>query len=607
MAVNVATLTAKLTADTRDFERGVGSARREMGNLEQSTTRSTKLMDRQIGNTGFTIGNAVTAGAGIAAGAVISFTKDSIRAASDLNESINAVKVVFGEASDGIMEIGERSADSFGMSQSSFNEFAVRFSAFAKNIAEEDGRSIIDVVDEMSQRVADFASVHNLSLEEAQQVASSTLAGETEVFRRFGGDVSAAAVQQKALEMGLGDTTGALSEQEKQLVRYKLFMEQTNKTAGDFKNTQDELANATRTANARMEDAKAKIGDALLPVIADVTSAFAGFVGWLDELNVTMPATGEQFSALTGIVKSFTGIFGVVTLVKDVWTGFFGKDVKDAVPTTDEMVAHTQSLESELDALHGTTKKVAAENRRAVPSIEALKFAQERAENAARDHRQALLDQQETLRNISDPISHAISLYGDAEQAQEDLNQAIRNYGTDSDQARDAALELAGVNGELMQAMIDLKNQGVDPTGSAAREMFTRMGIPQDVIDKIFADFDRIQAEAGKTVLRMPVAIPDIHAASNGTFYKSGTRTFYQHGGPFQANQPMVVGERGPELVSFDRSGMVSANTERSSGGGMAPTIVLQNHGVIGSEAELERWIRSSLAKYRRRNGAHAL
>ena len=49
-------------------------------------------------------------------------------AASDLNESMNAMNVPFGETSDEIKVIGETSAESFGLSQRAFNEMAARFS-----------------------------------------------------------------------------------------------------------------------------------------------------------------------------------------------------------------------------------------------------------------------------------------------------------------------------------------------------------------------------------------------------------------------------------------------------------------------------------------------
>ncbi|MFP4074054.1 MAG: hypothetical protein ACLFVZ_08440, partial [Actinomycetota bacterium] len=224
--------------------------------------------------------------AGVAATAAIGkFTADSIRDASNLQESINAINVVFGDSAEAIHDIGEESAQSFGLSRRAFGEFAVRFSAFADQIADRDGRKVSDVVEEMTGRVADFASVHNISLERAAEVAQSTLAGETEVFRRFGGDVSAAAVETKLLEENIVSSGETISEQDKILGRYMLFMEQTADTAGDFQNTQGEMANAQRTFNAELEDTRAELGEELLPVMADLLATGRDLIPVLVEVG----------------------------------------------------------------------------------------------------------------------------------------------------------------------------------------------------------------------------------------------------------------------------------------------------------------------------------
>jgi hypothetical protein len=116
---------------------------------------------------------AAIGGLGVLAGKAIS-------AASDLAESVNAVNVSYGEAADSVLELGENSAESFGLAKSEFNAFAVQFSSFAKNIAASSGREVADVLDDLTTRVADFASVMNLDLNEAAAVFMSTMSGETE-------------------------------------------------------------------------------------------------------------------------------------------------------------------------------------------------------------------------------------------------------------------------------------------------------------------------------------------------------------------------------------------------------------------------------------------
>lgn len=232
----------------------------------------------------FKSSNAAQAGAIAGLGAA---AYKAIGYASDLEESVNAVTVTYGENAESVLAIGENAAKSFGMSKTEFNGFAVQFSAFAKQVAERDGREVSDVLEEMTGRVADFASVMNLDLNTASQVFMSTMAGETEPIRRFGKDVSAAAVEAYALANGLIESKSEMTEAIKVQARYGLLMEQTNDTAGDFANTSDSLANSQRILSAEAKDLAAELGTTLGPGLATIVSGLTDVLGVLDKLKVT--------------------------------------------------------------------------------------------------------------------------------------------------------------------------------------------------------------------------------------------------------------------------------------------------------------------------------
>lgn len=245
-----------------------------------------------------------------AAGAIVSFGKSAIEEASNLTESLNAVKVSFGDASAEITKLGEDSATRLGLSQSAFNGIATQFSAFAETIAGSGG-DVAGVIDQLSTRGADFASVFNLEVSDALGLFQSGLAGETEPLRKYGIDLSAAAVEAYAMANGIGESGKQLTEAEKVQARYGLLLESTNKTAGDFANTADGLANSQRISNARFADASAALGNSLLPIIQTITVALADtFVpiletvgAWFAEnptvINAVAIALGVMAAALT--------------------------------------------------------------------------------------------------------------------------------------------------------------------------------------------------------------------------------------------------------------------------------------------------------------------
>lgn len=204
----------------------------------------------------------VLAGIGIA-----KFFTGAIREASNLSESVNAVRVSYGKAADDVLKIGANSAKAFGLSKSEFNGFAVQFQSFSNTIAGADG-NVSKTFQNIIGRATDFASVMNLDVAEAATLFQSGLAGETEPLRKYGIDLSAAAVEAHALKKGIGDSTGELTEAEKVQARYSLLMEKTSKTQGDFANTSKGAANQQRILSANFKDLQAKVGAAFLPVLA---------------------------------------------------------------------------------------------------------------------------------------------------------------------------------------------------------------------------------------------------------------------------------------------------------------------------------------------------
>ncbi|UTT53813.1 phage tail protein [Microbacterium maritypicum] len=251
----------------------------------------------------------------------------SIEIASDLNESINAVQVAYGDAADGVLKLGDNSAKTFGLSKRELNGYATQFSSFVQSIAGAGG-DVAYTLQELVGRGSDFASVYNLEVSEALQVFQSGLAGETEPLRKFGIDLSAAAVEAYALSSGLVESTvdsqklelaqnalarateaysekvakygessseasaardavtrsemalqevmagstSAMTEAEKVQARYGLLLQQTAKVSDDFANTSDQLANKNRINAAAWDDVQAKIGEGFLPVAQQVAT-----------------------------------------------------------------------------------------------------------------------------------------------------------------------------------------------------------------------------------------------------------------------------------------------------------------------------------------------
>lgn len=281
-----------LTMAAGQYNREARQAAQATGSIGTAAGASTTAMGGL--RSGIRAIGPVATVAGVAfAGAMGKIAADSIRSASDLNESINAIRVTFGDAADDILEIGENSAQSLGLAKSEFNAFAVQFSNFAETVSQQTGQSIVQVVDDLTLRIADFASVMNLEVPEAAEKFNSALAGQSRPLQEFGIFISDANIKTFAYANGIAEAGAELSDQEKVLARYGLLMQETAKFAGDFANTSGDLANQQRIFNSELENARAEIGEELLPVMTDLLSTGRDLIPVLKELGGFLGTLGR--------------------------------------------------------------------------------------------------------------------------------------------------------------------------------------------------------------------------------------------------------------------------------------------------------------------------
>ena len=128
-------------------------------------------------------------------GAIAGLAVASVKAASDLEESINAVEVVFGRGSSVIQEFGETAATSVGLARSEFNQLSAVTGALLQDVGLP-MQEVAELTNQLSVRAADMASVFNTSVQDALGAVNQALRGETEGIRRFTGDVTEASLEQ---------------------------------------------------------------------------------------------------------------------------------------------------------------------------------------------------------------------------------------------------------------------------------------------------------------------------------------------------------------------------------------------------------------------------
>ena len=215
---------------------------------------------------GFLAANVI--GAGVSA--FSNFIGGSVREATRLGESLNAVSKIFGESAGTILDWGEKNATSFGLSQQAFNELATPMGAILRNLGFSSDQ-VADQTINLTKRAADLASVFNTDVNDALGAINSALRGEGNPIERYGVSVNAATVELRALADTGKKSATQLTDNEKAAARLALIFDQTASSAGDFAQTSNQLANATRIQQARQEELQATIGTKLAPIMLKLT------------------------------------------------------------------------------------------------------------------------------------------------------------------------------------------------------------------------------------------------------------------------------------------------------------------------------------------------
>lgn len=640
MAGKSSTVTVQILADNSQYKR-------EMGETAQVTDKTSKQMGGSTESAGKQMSTfakvAVAAIAVKALGAVKEFVGSSLTAFSDLNESLNALEVQYGENADGIKKLGEGAAQSLGLSNAEFNGYAVSVSAFAQQIAGESG-DVVGTVETLSTRVADFASVMNIEVGEAFTKFRSGLAGESEPLRVFGIDVSAARVEAQALTDGIWDGVGAMSEDQKVRARFNTIMEQTSKVHGDFANTSDDAANKQRILNAEMENQKALLGRSLLPLQQKWLEIQTNAIPVIGQLAIELGVmTGALSNAEAALIKFETEEGRAVETAKDLidairdgqgLTGWamvlgshfqdskateFTNQLKEAIGTIDLTTEEIKTLTVMLNTMREAGEITEDQFKELTTAIENNQAAKARDDyrNLMRGLQETdtatvnLTDSQEELnveiktgidltREAHDANKAATdALFGVKEAtrkqaaAQEAVNEAVKEHGEGSAEHIEALEDLAGANADLRSAQIKLNEEG-----ALTREEFINQQISMGLLRE---DAERL-ADAYDDLFT-PRSVTHTIKFRQPTKDNPFNIPRAQHGG--RIHGPTLVGEAGPEVFVPDSAGTVIPNhrLNGSNGSSMGGTVINLSVNALDPQSAA-RAVVEALQSYMRSNGA---
>lgn len=282
----------------------IGGILIKIGASTAQLDRDLKRAEKAIQNTANkfkNIGTSLTLGLTtpiLAAGAA------SFKLASDLDESLNKVRVAFGDSTNEVENFAKTTLKTFGIARGSALDMAATFGDMATSLGLPRSNAAA-LSTSLVGLAGDLASFKNININEVQTALSGIFTGETESLKRLGIVMTETNLSAFALSQGLSGNIKEFTQAEKVTLRYNYILANTKNAQGDFARTSGGAANQMRIFQESLKEVAASFGSILLPVITPVikkvNEAIQAF-GSLDEKTKKNIITIAGIAAAVGPV-----------------------------------------------------------------------------------------------------------------------------------------------------------------------------------------------------------------------------------------------------------------------------------------------------------------
>jgi hypothetical protein len=306
MSQAIPPMIVEIELETQRIKSQLDDLTRQFQNMGDNIGKQTKQVD---GVTGAfkKLGGALIA---VAAGAqVVNFFQGAIASASAFEAEFEGVNQTFGESAKIVQDYAKTAAYSAGLSEVAALQAAKGFGAFAgaAGLAGDDAAKFATT---MVQAAGDLGSFYDLPTGDAMAAIQSGLRGQFEPLRRFNILIDDATLRQRALQMGMIETTkNALTPQQKALAAQVEIMAQMGPASGDFVKYFDTYGNAIKTVGALFDDMKTRLGQQLLPALAQIALALMPVIEAIGPLAEKFGAAlVPAVEALTPVIENLVPI-----------------------------------------------------------------------------------------------------------------------------------------------------------------------------------------------------------------------------------------------------------------------------------------------------------
>lgn len=172
---------------------------------------------------------------------------------------------------------------SLGMDPDLVMQYQAQYAQMADSIGMS-GEAALATSEAMTMLAGDWSSLRNIDFEDSFQKMASALAGQSRAVRALGIDITQAALQQTAYNIGLTTSVANMDQATKAELRMIAILDQSRVAWGDLAATINTPANQLRMIQQNFISLTRTIGNIFLPVVAKVLPYVNGLVIALQRL-----------------------------------------------------------------------------------------------------------------------------------------------------------------------------------------------------------------------------------------------------------------------------------------------------------------------------------
>lgn len=209
----------------------------------------------------------------------------------DLNAAAGRVKMAFHDAGQGIFNLSDRLAQTIGMVKQDTLDLAANIGLMFTGVGIGDTIAA-KMAEDLTMRAADMAAAFGQPIDEIKRTMMSALTGQHLPLQKYDVLLRQADVNQRAVAMGLAETTDKVNFQARALATHNMIMERSVKFAGAMKSNMNTLGSLVTEIKGRFANFATEIGEKLYPAARQFS------------LLIVDLMSGANASGLLGILES---------------------------------------------------------------------------------------------------------------------------------------------------------------------------------------------------------------------------------------------------------------------------------------------------------------